>query len=245
MKHGDHNVIVIDWSSISYRPYLWSSNQVKNIGPLVSRMLDYLGTHGMDFSQTIMVGHSLGAHVVGIAAYFANNTINYVVGKFPVCDPVCECLKRSVGRNPLIRREFPRSSGLDPALPNFITAGPKERISVDDANYVEIIHTNAGLLGYLLPIGHIDFYPNGGTRQPGCLLDAGGSCSHSRSVKFFAESINSPVGFVATHCESYVRYRMGKCKDNERYIMGGVKIKKEMKGSFYLSTRAASPYAKG
>lgn len=36
----------------------------------------------MDSSQTTLVGHSLGAHVVGIAARNANVGINYIVGKF-------------------------------------------------------------------------------------------------------------------------------------------------------------------
>lgn len=43
-----------------------------------------------------------------------------------------------------------------------------------DANLVDALHTSAGdsilrgLLGVVHPIGHIDFYLNGGTYQPGC-----------------------------------------------------------------------------
>lgn len=34
---------------------------------------------------------------------------------------------------------------------------------------MDVIHTAAGMVGYLEPIGHCDFYPNGGkASQPGC-----------------------------------------------------------------------------
>lgn len=42
------------------------------------------------------------------------------------------------------------------------------RLTRDDANFVQVIHTNAGILGESAPIGHIDFCVNGGTMQPGC-----------------------------------------------------------------------------
>lgn len=43
------------------------------------------------------------------------------------------------------------------------------RLGEDDAHFVDIIHTTAGYLGIKDPIGHVDFYPNGGVPpQPGC-----------------------------------------------------------------------------
>lgn len=44
-----------------------------------------------------------------------------------------------------------------------------ERLSETDADYVDVIHTDAGVFGIPDPIGHADFYPNGGRAlQPGC-----------------------------------------------------------------------------
>lgn len=40
-----------------------------------------------------------------------------------------------------------------------------------DAILVQVIHTNAGYLGMQEAIGTADFYPNGGTSQPGCIFD--------------------------------------------------------------------------
>lgn len=42
------------------------------------------------------------------------------------------------------------------------------RLTRDDANFVQVIHTNAGLLGETAPVGHVDFCVNGGTMQPSC-----------------------------------------------------------------------------
>lgn len=82
LRYDDYNVIVIDWSLISNRPYIWASKRVMLVGRFVATMINFLVKHGMDSSQTMLIGHSLGAHVVGIAARNTNSDISYVVGKF-------------------------------------------------------------------------------------------------------------------------------------------------------------------
>lgn len=59
---------------------------------------------------------------------------------------------------------------IDPAGPCFEGTSDTARLSVNDAEYVEAIHTS-NLLGYIPPIGHSDFYPNGGIAQPGCFTN--------------------------------------------------------------------------
>ncbi len=63
--------------------------------------------------------------------------------------------------------------GLDPAGPGFVHNETSMRLDASDAAFVDVIQTNsgsliAGGLGYGPPLGHVDFYPNGGERQPGC-----------------------------------------------------------------------------
>jgi len=59
---------------------------------------------------------------------------------------------------------------LDPAGPGFepiplIT----NHLEPSDALFVDVIHTNPGILGYVQPTGTVDFYPNGiNPNQPGC-----------------------------------------------------------------------------
>ncbi|XP_046821663.1 endothelial lipase-like [Vespa crabro] len=214
LNHNDYNVIVIDWSKISVKPYFWTVIRVKMVSQYVSTMLDFLEKEGMNLSTTTMVGHSLGAHIVGLAAHYAKGTVNYIIG-------------------------------LDPALPGFIKAKEGSRISQGDANYVEIIHTNGGVLGFLNSIGDVDFYPNGGVKQAGCIVDAAGSCSHLRAYELFAESINSKIGFHAKKCENYVRFKLGLCNKKLSLTMGGIKKHFIEKGIFFLDTNPVSPFAKG
>lgn len=59
------------------------------------------------------------------------------------------------------------SAGLDPSHTDefFPLDDVDERLDVSDANFVDIIHTEGR---FTVPIGHIDFFPNGGLVQPGC-----------------------------------------------------------------------------
>ena len=61
--------------------------------------------------------------------------------------------------------------GLDPAFPCFEKAGADQILEISDAEFVDIIHTNAGFLiekrlGFPFSLGHADFWPNGGSIQP-------------------------------------------------------------------------------
>lgn len=66
---------------------------------------------------------------------------------------------------------IPRIYALDPAGPGFEDHNIDgfEPICRTDAKYVQIIHTCGGKLGMIHRVGHIDFYPNGGTKHPGKL----------------------------------------------------------------------------
>lgn len=57
---------------------------------------------------------------------------------------------------------------MDPALPYYRNSGPEGCLDASDASFVDVIHTSAGFLGQSTAQGHADFYPNGGSQQPGC-----------------------------------------------------------------------------
>ena len=75
--------------------------------------------------------------------------------------------------------------GIDPAGPIFGDAShaPRLRLAKGDAHEVEVWHTNSNYLGIKRPIGDIDFYINGGSKQPDCpgvMEYCLGICSHNR-----------------------------------------------------------------
>ena len=59
-------------------------------------------------------------------------------------------------------------SGLDPAMPFFVTVNKDQKLDASDAVFVDVIHTNAFVQGKIEASGDVDFYVNGGIRQPGC-----------------------------------------------------------------------------
>ncbi|PSN43622.1 hypothetical protein C0J52_15022 [Blattella germanica] len=86
-----------------------------------------------------VVGFNLGAQVVGLAA-------------------------KRMKQGPL-----PRIIALDPSKPLFEFKDDSKRLASKDAEFLLTIHTAGGFIAFSKPIGHVDFYPNGGIApQPPC-----------------------------------------------------------------------------
>ncbi|XP_035294088.1 inactive pancreatic lipase-related protein 1, partial [Cricetulus griseus] len=126
-----------------------------------------------------------------------------------------------------------RITGLDPVEANFEGTPEEVRLDPSDADFVDVIHTDAAPLipflgfGTNQMMGHIDFFPNGGQNMPGCkknalsqIVDLDGiwsgtrdfvACNHLRSYKYYLESILNPDGFAAYPCTSYKDFESDKC----------------------------------
>lgn len=189
----------------------------------------------LNLSDIVLIGHSLGSHIVGIAAK-----------------------RLQSGRIPIV-------VGLDPAYPLFSKSKHDERLSYTDADYVQVIHTSIGQLSIPYPMGHADFYPNYGRGQPGCsknnyqgsvnLLEmqhiklasvfiTTGFCSHTRAHHLFVESLLRNC-FLATKCGSYEEIKNKNCTSSgPNVFMGGEvdQLLKATEGIYYLPTHSEQPY---
>ncbi|KAM4636971.1 pancreatic lipase-related protein 2-like [Discoglossus pictus] len=114
-----------------------------------------------------------------------------------------------------------RISGLDPARPFFEDTPREVRLDETDAIFVDVIHTDIIGAGIRKPIGHYDYYPNGGKEMPGCgeitsMSNINGlieklACNHMRAIHYYNESIISPYGFLSYPCENYKLFQAGVC----------------------------------
>lgn len=221
INRGNFNVITVDWGvGAQTANYPAARNRVGAVGGVVARMIDFLNAQGgQAFNNIAIVGHSLGGHAAGMTGKQVNRGNIHTIW------------------------------ALDPALPLFSVDNPGQRVHSTDAQYVEIIHTNAGLLGFDVPIGDASFYPNGGRTQPGCGVDVAGNCAHSRAWEFFAESITTGTHFVGRLCPqgwtNINNEQFGACVSNANNRRMGGDPSSNARGVFFLTTNGASPFAHG
>ncbi|XP_049958114.1 phospholipase A1 VesT1.02-like [Schistocerca serialis cubense] len=215
LQAGDYNVIVVDWSVHAGNwNYAQAKAAVSGVGEVVAAFINWLASLGASTNNMQLVGHSLGAHVFGVAG------------------------------NRVTAGRLNRITGMDPAAPLFGIESTADRLDASDASFVQVIHTSIVFPGWKDALGSVDFYPNGGSSQPGCGIDAGGVCSHGRSTEFFAESITTATGFNAHQCGSWNEYNSGSCDGNPTALMGET-VSTSASRTYYLATASSSPYALG
>lgn len=143
---GEHNIIYVDWFIPGSKEYPISAANVKPVGRYIAELIV---ASKINLKTVHLIGKSLGAHV----ASWAGKRVQEVTGN-----------------------KINRITGLDPASPKFdnVLLPKNERLNESDADFVDVIHTDAGYYGFKTPIGTVDFYPNGGGLQPGCNPDEAG-----------------------------------------------------------------------
>ncbi|XP_042231028.1 uncharacterized protein LOC121872363 [Homarus americanus] len=227
------NIICVNWQKGAEVPnYVRAASNTRLVGRQVALFIEtlnaYLNTSLDDFH---LIGFSLGAHVSGHAGARLKN--------------------------------LSRISGLDPAGPLFESYSPSVRLDHTDARFVDVIHTNAdsllmGGLGAFEPMGHVDFYPNGGRMQTGCAnLFVGGVsdilwptegdgrylCNHRRGYKYYLNSVAPICKFPAFICRDYETFLKGDCFPCDSCgNMGYFANQAEGRGQLYLITRDTEPF---
>ncbi|KAJ8710492.1 hypothetical protein PYW08_009007 [Mythimna loreyi] len=207
-------ILALDASSLIKWFYLRASTIVTFIGRVLGETLAALISAGVHPSKIHLIGHSLGSHIAGSAGKEVFGRTGFKVG---------------------------RISGLDPAGPCFGDVDKALRLFKGDAVFVDVIHSDAGVYGMPGIIGDVDFFPNSGSEQPGCLLQ---TCSHSRAWEYFAESALFPGAFIGIKCDDYYEFRHSRCNTTDTSIMGYF-TPTNTTGKYYLQTAGESPFGAG
>jgi len=244
LQQGDYNAIIVGWEGSSQQIwYPQSASDTRTVGTEIGLVAANVIANGDSArSRLYCVGHSLGSHVCGHAG---------------------------------LKTKFGRITGLDPAGPLFENRDWMAGLNPSSADLVDVMHTNgvAGIvlnLGTMKILGHVDFFPNGGGRQPDCLLDPfkgvnanGGfkrgvqeteikpvdltpACSHMRAIWLYLESILTPCFLSRQQCSD--QYNLpGSCTTGvlPYQSMGFAANTYGARGIFYLTTRGSEPYCVG
>uniref|UniRef100_A0A4W5RW94 Lipase domain-containing protein n=1 Tax=Hucho hucho TaxID=62062 RepID=A0A4W5RW94_9TELE len=233
-REQDANVIVVDWLYTAQNHYPVAAQNTKMVGQEIAHFIDWLEeATNIPLENRHLIGYSLGAHVAGFAGSHTSNKVG-------------------------------RITGLDPAGPDFEGEHAHHRLSPDDAHFVDVLHTfTQGSLGFSIgiqqPVGHVDIYPNGGSFQPGCNLNATipfmftaitdiPRCSHERSIHLFIDSlVNKQEASMAYRCGSNDMFDRGMCLSCRKNHCNTVgynirKIRKTRSIKMYTKTKDSMPF---
>lgn len=227
LRQVDCNVLVVDWRKGARKPHYLAA--VANTAMVARQLFVLVRNLKRKFPDTMtpsrlhLVGFSIGAHVAGFFGRYFKKRTGELIG---------------------------RITALDATGPLF--EGTSVHVSRKDAEFVDVIHTSGGSsilegeLGTDRPFGHVDFYPNGGRRQPGCPSVSGVTCHHKRAPVLFLESLQDTgcrfkshacIGgrefFLKNQCAPAGR-RQGEMGYRSRNSLG--------RGMQLLRTRATAPY---
>lgn len=117
----------------------------------------------------------------------------------------------------LFEGKLGRITGLDPAGPMFKSADPFDRLDSSDALFVEAIHTDSDYFGISIPVGHVDFFLNGGMDQAGCARSKFASmygyviCDHMRALHVYMSALNRSCPLIGFPCSNYEEFLAGEC----------------------------------
>ncbi|KAF7648144.1 hypothetical protein LDENG_00161120 [Lucifuga dentata] len=166
----------------------------------------------------------------------------------------------------LFEGKIGRITGLDPAGPMFKGADTFDRLDPSDAQFVDAIHTDSDYFGISIPVGHVDFYLNGGKDQAGCSRSKFASillyfpvygyviCDHMRALHVYMSALNGSCPLTGIPCFSYEDFLKGHCVDckgafrgvcptiglSENSGIAASPIPKEQK--LFLLTTSSSPF---
>lgn len=240
LRHGDYNVIRVNWGAGSLPMYFTASANTRVVGLEIGYLVNFLiDNYGVDPANVHLLGHSLGSHVSGYAGEKIKG-LGHITGLDPA------------GPYYTDTADYIRIDNNDATYVDCIHTDAKTIL----------------LLGYGSEeaMGNLDFFPNAGYNQPGCdpvdiaielITDIGegvrelGACSHQRSIELFIDSIDQSCSYVGHECIDYESFERGRCascaEDNSKCALMGIHAdeythKDRVNVKMYFDTDKKTPY---
>merc|ERR1712130_257720 len=220
-------VLVIDWEESSrwknvFEPWSDYSKAVKNTRCLAEIAADLL-EHLSSRPSLHCIGHSLGAHVCG----FMSNKLLEKRGRR---------MERITGLDPAGIDWTTRLVGVMKVEPMAVLPHVDKRLDASDADFVDVIHTDANFAGMMEPSGDVDFYigrteESLGSSQKDC--GCKDNCDHARSFKLFTESVSHQINADKLfQCTKTKKLSLEGCqeKSTEKQPIVGYFVDEEVKG---------------
>jgi len=220
-------VIVVDWEESSrwrnvFEPWADYKQAVKNtrcLAELSANLLQQFNSR----PSLHCVGHSLGAHVCG----FLSNKLQENGGKR---------MERITGLDPAGIDWTTRLVGVMKVEPILPLPHVDTRLDASDADFVDVIHTDANFAGMMEPSGDVDFYIGRtkeklGSSQKDC--GCKDNCDHARSFKLFTESVSHQIkADKVFHCTETKKLSLEGCEEKsvENQPIVGYFVDEEVKG---------------
>lgn len=149
-RRTEFNIINLEWTQYAARDRI--REVISSINPVTAtanQILTEIQAQGFDLAKTHIAGFSFGVLIAGgIGRYWRTQQPSVLIPRITALDPP----------------EFYQK-----LTPVFAVLGVR-KLSINDAKFVDVIHTNAGKFGDALTNGHANFWPNSGVFQPGCSI---------------------------------------------------------------------------
>ncbi|KAM3966368.1 lipase member H-A-like [Aphomia sociella] len=219
-----YNIWLLDMLKFMSMEYPLVARIVPTVGKHVGEMLYNLTLHNPKFDpkKLEVVGFSLGGQ-----------TMSFIAKSYKA----------------LSGTKISRLTALDPMGPCFRNLGPERRLDKEDADFVELIGTNIDGYGFPYPVGHVNFYVNGGEHQPNDIvfMPCDMSCSHVKAYTTWFSAVQNPNSFIAMQCDSVQQARDRECYDRKPMVTNvlGLDVDKTKHGIFYLAVNFYYPYYMG
>ncbi|XP_042243641.1 pancreatic lipase-related protein 2-like isoform X2 [Homarus americanus] len=218
LNMSDCNVISVDWPAGSEWILLTYYTAVKDV-PYVAQdttlLLENLVTQkALNLKYVHFIGHSLGAHVSGLAGKPFKGEIGRITGLDPAG---------------LEYHQVPAKERIDSSDAKYVD------IMHTNGCY-NFWNPWGDCYGINENIGHSDFWPNGGEHQPACQKVNGEiGCDHELAYKYYIESLDYGIDstlFLARNCSHWKEYEAGNCScgDDAQYM------------GYFVNTRCGGNY---